>query len=135
MFHLPDALLDDLLVGRRIEREISVEDVLPFERLKPFNIYIDVMAVDPSLSHHQGHLYAGRLLLHFVEVLLNLLSNDYLIGTVYTVTTNKYAEHLARKVGFERMEGKSIAPGRTAYQYHLDARGIQRLWDISGKEL
>src|SRR5260370_17650541 len=49
MFRFPSAFIDDLLTGRRIEREITVKEVLPFTRLEPYDIYIDVMTVDPTL--------------------------------------------------------------------------------------
>ena len=115
-------------IGRRIEAEITVKEVLPFVRLTPFSIYIDVIAVDPTLPPHLRRLYAGILVFHFLDVVHNLLANNYQIARIYTViANNKDGERLARKIGFQQIEGKSIVPGRTAYGYTLEQEGLQRL--------
>src|SRR6266700_1650000 len=59
MFHFPPDFLDDLLSGRRIEREITLKEVLPIARLKPLDIYIDVLAMDPTIEIDLRHWYAG----------------------------------------------------------------------------
>src|SRR2546430_1540745 len=69
MFRFPENFLDDLLTGRRIEREITVKEVLPFARLEPFSAYIDVIAVDPNLPIHLQHLYAGIIVSRFINLL------------------------------------------------------------------
>src|SRR6266581_6087176 len=79
MFRFLPAFLDDLLSGRRIEREITVKEILPFTRGEPFDIYIDVMAVDPTLSSHLSHLYAGIIASRLAAMLLDLRANGYLI--------------------------------------------------------
>ena len=134
MFRFPPAFLDDLLTGRRIEREITVKEVLPFTRMEPFNIYIDVMAVDPALPLHDRRLYAGIIASRLANVILDLRANGYLIRTVYTVTSTKEGDNLVQKAGFRLMEGKSIAPGRIAYEFPLDEAGVQRLQKLSGRE-
>jgi predicted DNA-binding transcriptional regulator AlpA len=131
MFHLSENLLEDLLTGRKIEREITVKDVLPFIRLEPFSIYVDVIAVDPHLPAHKRHLYAGLIVSRFVDLLLNLLANGYQITRICTVTATMEGDNLVRKLGFRHLEGKSLAPGRTAYEYVLDRAGIQRLREFS----
>lgn len=135
MFRFHPAFLDDLLTGQRIEREITVKDVLPFERLKPFDIYIDVMAVDPALSPHLRHLYGGITAARFANILLDLKVNGYLIETVYTVSATKEGDHLVRKAGFHVIEEKSIVPGRIAYEFPLNEQGIKRLRELSGREV
>lgn len=134
LFRFPPAFLDDLLTGRRIEREITVKEVLPFSRLEPFDIYIDVMAIDPTLSAHLRRLYAGIIASRLAAILLDLLANGYLIQNVYTVTATKEGDNLVLKAGFHLMEGKSIAPGRLAYSFLLDAQGINHLQRLSGRE-
>ena len=131
MFYLSDAMLDDLLVGRKIEREITIKDISPFVRLEPFNIYIDVIAVDPNISHHLRNLYSGIMLYRFVDVLFNLISNNYQIHTIYTVTSTVEGDNLVRKLGFQLMEGKSLAPGRLAASFLLDEEGIKKLQKFS----
>jgi Helix-turn-helix domain len=135
MFRFPDQFLDDLLTGRRIEREITVKEVLPFSRLEPFDIYVDVMAVDPALPAHERSLYAGIIAMRLANKLLDLKANGYLIRTVYTVTSTKEGDNLVRKAGFQLMEGKSIAPGRIAYMFPVDEQGIERLRALSGREV
>jgi hypothetical protein len=134
MFRFPPAFLDDLLTGRRIEREITLKEVLPFPRLEPFDIYIDVLAVDPTLPTHEVHLYAGIIIERLANKLLDLRANGYVIQTVYTVTATPEGDKLVRKLGFHLMEGKSIAPGRVAYQFPLDEAGIRRLRALTGRE-
>ncbi len=60
-------------------------------------------------------------------------ANDYLIETVYTVTSTKEGDNLVRKAGFRLLEGKSIAPGRIAYEFPLNEQGIERLQQLSGR--
>lgn len=131
MFRFHEAFLDDLLTGRKIEREITEKDVYPFVRLEPFSIYIDVIAVDPLLSMHLRQLYAGITLSRFVDVLNNMIVNNYQISHVYTVTTTVEGDNLVKKLGFSPIPGKSIAPGRIAYQYVLDQPGIEHLQEMS----
>lgn len=133
MFQFPSAFLDDLLSGQRIEREITVKEVLPFLRLEPFDIYIDVLAVDPTLPSHLRRLYGGIIASRLSAMLLDLRANGYLIQTVYTVSATKEGDNFVRKAGFHLMKGKSIAPGRLAYEFPLDEQGIQRLQELSGR--
>ena len=127
MFRLPESFLDELLIGRRIERDITLSEVLPIVRLEPFCIYIDVLAIDNTLPQHLRHLYAGVLVSRLIDVIINLLANGYLIEKIYTVTTNKEGSNLVTKLGFQYMEGKSIARSRTAYEYPLNEQTIQHL--------
>ncbi len=127
MFRFSDAFLDQLLTGRYVERDITVREVLPFVRLEPFHIYIDVMAVDPSVPHHLKDLYVGLLVSHIIDLILNLRNNGYLIEKIYTVGTTKEADSLVRQLGFQPMEHKSLDPGRTAYEFLLNEEGIRSL--------
>ncbi len=127
MFHLPPKVLDELLVGRRLEHEITVLEVLPLQRLQPLAIYLDVIAVDPTVALHLQRMYAGFIILHFVTLVFNLLSNGYQIQKFYTVTRNEASENLVRKIGFQLLHGKSLAVGRKAYEYQLDQESIQHL--------
>ena len=127
LFRFPEAFLDDLLTGRRIERDITVKEVLPFPRLEPFRAYIDVFAIDPLLPAHLRHLYAGILIARFIDLVLHLLSNGYQITSLSTVATTLEGDTLLQKLGFRLLEGKSIAPGRAAYDYPLDREGIEGL--------
>ena len=127
MFRFPSAFLDDLLAGRRIEREITVKEVLPFTRGEPFNIYIDVLAVDPRLSLHERRTYGWVIVERFAGVILNLLANGYQIDTLFTVTATKEGDELVRDAGFHLMEGKSQAPGRIAYELPLDESALVQL--------
>jgi hypothetical protein len=135
MFHFPPAFLDDLLAGRRIEREITVKEVLPFTRGEAFNVYIDVMAIDPRLPHHERRHYAWVIVSRFAGVILNLRANGYMIDTLYTVTATKEGDELVRNAGFHLMEGKSQAPGRIAYELRLDEQGMQQLKRYSRREI
>ena len=127
LFRLTDPMLANLLTGRKSESEITLRDIKPFTRLEPFNVYIDVVAIDPSLPDHVQHLYAGIMIFYVVDLILDLLLNNYLITHLYTVTTRMKGNRLARKVGFEFLEGKSFVMGRSAYMYPLDDQGIQRI--------
>ncbi len=131
MFRFPDRFLDALLTGRSIERDITVKEVLPFVRLEPFSIYIDVMAIDPHLPLHMQHLYAGIMVSRFIDLVFNLIANGYQIMHIYTVTATMEGDNLVRKLGFRHLEGKSVAPGRTAYEFMLDQPGLQRLKALS----
>lgn len=135
MFRFPPAFLDDILTGQRIEREITVKEVLPFTRGEPFAVYIDVLAVDPLIPAPLRHQYTKEIVAGFAGVILNLLANRYQIAALYTVTTTKEGDNLVRRRGFHLMEGKSQAPGRIAYELILDEAGIKRLQALSGREV
>jgi hypothetical protein len=131
MFRFPAEFLDDILTGRHIERDITVKEVLPFTRLEPFDVYIDVLAVDPRLPHHLRHLYAGVIVSRFANVILDLRANGYLIDTLYTVTATPEGDNLVRKLGFQLMPGKSLALSRIAYMFKLDEKGMEQMREIS----
>src|SRR5947207_3545160 len=131
MFRFPPDFLDDILTGRHIERDITVREVLLFERGKPFVIYIDVMAVDPDLPLHLRRLYGGIIAGRFADVILDLRANGYQIEKLYTVTATTQGDNLVREAGFQLMAGKSHVPGRTAYEFALDEPGIEHLKDRS----
>lgn len=135
LFRFPPEFLDDLLTGRRIEREITIREVLPFTRHEPFSIYIDVMAVDPQQPHHLRNLYAGIIVSRFANVILDLRANGYQIEKLYTVTATKEGDRLVKKAGFHLMAGKSQADGRTAYEFELDETGIERLKEFTRRGL
>lgn len=131
MFRFPEQFLDDLLTGRRIEREITVREILPFTRHEPFSIYIDVLAMNPELPRFERVLYAGILITRFADVILDLRANGYQIEKLYTVTASKEGDVLVRKAGFHLMQGKSLVPGRVAYEFVLDPKGIEHLKEFS----
>ncbi|MBE3568361.1 MAG: helix-turn-helix domain-containing protein [Thermogemmatispora sp.] len=131
LFRLPPALLDDLLTGRHIERDIRVEDVLPFTRIEPFDIYIDVLAIDPRLDPHLRSFYASLIISRIADVLLDFLANGYQIEHLYTVTATREGDNLVRKLGFQQLADKSLVPGRVAYVFPLDEAGIARLRSLS----
>src|SRR5258708_1269452 len=135
IFRFPTDFLDDILTGRHIERDITVKEVLPFTRLEPFHVYIDVMAVDPRLPHHLRHLYAGIMVSRFANVILDLRANGYLIDTLYTVTATPEGDNLVRKLGFHHMPGKSLASSRIAYMFKIDEKGIEQLKELSRREV
>jgi hypothetical protein len=134
MFHFPKDFLDELLTGRRIERDISLKEVLSFVRLEPISVYIDVVAIDPHLPAHLRHLYAGIMVSRFIDLILNLIANGFQLTSIYTVTATVEGDNLVKKLGFHQMKGKSIAPGRIAYEYNLDQSGIERLHALSHRK-
>lgn len=127
MFRLPEELLDDLLAERRISIEIMPEHVLPFVRLEPFSIYIDIIAVNPDLSKHLQRLYAGMIIYRFIDLLYHLRENNYQINALYAIAHIPAGERLLKKLGFQQMQGKSLVVDRPAYQYLLDAQGLGHL--------
>lgn len=133
MFRFPESFLDDLLTGRRIDNEITIREVLPFVRLKPFSVYIDVLAIDPDLPPQLQYVYENTIISRFVEMVLNLLAHGYQVSRLYRITVSMEGDHLVRKVGFRQMEGKSIDPSRTAFEYLLDDEGIQHLRVLNSK--
>lgn len=131
MFRFVEVFLDDLLTGRKIERQITLQEMLKFERLVPFNVYIDVLAVDPALPLSARHYYGGLIVTRFADVLLDLRANGYFIEKLFTVSATKEGDTLIRKLGFHLMEGKSLVPGRIAYEFPLDEAGIKQLEHFS----
>jgi hypothetical protein len=127
IFHLPPLFLEQLLVGTKIERDITLNEVVPFTRLKSFSIYIDVLVVDSLLPQHQQSLYAGLLISHMLHLFVFLRKNGYLIEKVYTITTSKETDALTKRVGFCRLSHKSLSPGRVAWELTLNEASISQL--------
>lgn len=94
---------------------------------------IHVLAVDPYLSPHLRHLYGGIIITRFTAILLDLKANGYFIEKAYTVSATKEGDTIVRKADFRLMEGKSVAPGRLAYEFPLDKQGIEHLQLLSGR--
>ena len=132
LFRLTDRFLDDLLTGRKLEREITVENVLPFVRLEPFSVYIDVVAVNSHLPRHLHRLYAGIMIHRFIDLLYHLLINDYQITGLYTIPDTKDGEKVIERLGFQYIEGKSLIVTRPVYVYQFNAEGIERLKRMQG---
>lgn len=134
MHRLPPKLLDDILTGKAAIEELKAKDVLPFERATPFDILHSIIAVDPSLPSHLRHFYAGVLIRHRADMLLRLLTTNYMIKNIYAVTATKDGDRLVQRLGFQRIEGKSLVKGRTAYQYPINEETIARLEEVSGRK-
>lgn len=130
MFRLPAPLLDELLTSRRTLWEITAKEVLPFVRLEPFPLYIGMLIIDPDLSLHLQRLYAGVMIVHFIDLLATMLANDYQVNQLFTLATTKECVRLMQKLGFRPLEGKSLVPDRVAYEYLLDAKGALRLQEL-----
>lgn len=127
MYHLSEPFLEAVLTGKQTLREVTLKEILPFERLKPFNVYINMIIVDPDLSLHLQRLYAGLIIIHFIDLLAKLQANDYQMSRLYTITVTKEYEKLVQRLGFKPMEGKSLVPNRLVYEYLLDTRGTEHL--------
>ncbi len=127
MFRFMPEFLDDLLTGKHIEIEITVDDVIPFSRLEDFDIYIDVLAMNPDIPRKLRKWYAGILVSQFIDTLFHFIGNGYFIRNIYTVTSRDEGDTLVNQLGFQLLEGKSLVPGRVAYRYTLDATGIRHL--------
>jgi len=135
MLRLPPEFLDGLLTGKRISREITINEVLTFARSKPFDVYIAMIATDPDIPQKVRSLYAGILIRHFADEILNFLGSGFLIRNLYTVAATKEGDVLARGLGFTLIEGKSQVPGATAYVFPIDEKGISKLQQLSERDI
>ncbi len=134
MHRLPPKLLDDILTGKEAIEDLKAKDVKKFERAVPFDILHSIIAVDPSLPEHLRHLYAGILIRYRADMILKLITTNYLIEHIYAVTATREGDKLVQKLGFQKMEGKSLIRGRTAYQITINDETIKRLEKLSGRE-
>lgn len=132
-FRFPEPFLDSILEGTNIERDITLDQVLRFEKHTPFDVYIDVLATSPDLPDEVRHWYGYVIVRRFANELLNLLSNGFEIRTMYTITTSPEGDRLVKGLGFQHMIGKSKAKGRIAYKYDLDEAGIEQLQKLSSR--
>jgi|SRR5579884_532358 len=127
LFRCTDQVLGALLKGYKIERDISLKDILSFERLQPFSIYLGNILIDPALATHLRRLYAGLMIVQFIDIVRGLVASGYQIEKLYTTTTTQESDDIARKLGLREIKGKSVAPGHTVYEYSLDDEGFQHL--------
>lgn len=127
IFSLPRPILEDLLTGLKIEADITPDMVLPFVRQKPFEVYLDALAIDPHLPQHQAHYYAGVLIYHCIDLLFRWLLNDYQITGLYVVAHSEHDEKVLERLGFQFMPSKSLASTRKPYRYLIDSPGREQL--------
>ena len=127
LFRFTDTFLDKILHGEQVERNITIHDFLPFTRLESFNLYIDVLAIDPLLSHHLRNLYAGLLVSHLFHLLVSLQKNGYLIDKVYTITSTRESDNLAARAGFQKVQTRSLTPNRVVWELPLGEKQVQLL--------
>ncbi|GER91660.1 hypothetical protein KDW_58220 [Dictyobacter vulcani] len=125
LFRFTPDLQDRLLCGTSIERDIRPEDVLPFSQHEPFDIYVDVIVVDPALPLHLRNLYAGLLIMYYTELILQLADDGYAIERIYAVTTTPEGANLTRRLGMQPMEQKSQLPERLAWACNFKQEGDQ----------
>ncbi|GCF07271.1 hypothetical protein [Dictyobacter arantiisoli] len=114
---------DSLLCGTCIERDISLEHVLAFSQQKPFDVYVDVIVVDPELPAHLRNFYAGLLILYYTDLILHLSDNGYCIEHIYTVTTTPEGARLSQKLGMQPMLNKSHIPDRLPWVCNFKQNG------------
>jgi hypothetical protein len=124
LFRFKPEFLECLLTGTALERDITVQDVLPFERQEVFDVYIDVIIVDPALPHHRRNLYAGILLAHFVQLILQLHCEGYHLRHLYAVTTTQEGARIVPRFGFQQLPQKSFVPGRIAWKNCFQEEGL-----------
>lgn len=127
LFPLPERLLENLLTGYTLKQEITVADILTFERLEPMQIYLDDIAVDPDLPAHIRHLYAGLLLYYSIDMIFLLYTQNYQITDFYALAYTPEGEELLKKLNFQIMPGKSLIANRPAYIYHCDTQTVEIL--------
>jgi hypothetical protein len=127
LFRLPEELLNTLLTGQNIFQNVRPEDVLPLVRLEPFRVYFDAIVIDPALPSHLRRLYAGTLLYQMADHLLYLCANDYQITGLYAIPYTLEGEQLVLKLGFQPWESLPMLSRHRAYEYLLNAQGLQSL--------
>ncbi|GLV53934.1 hypothetical protein KDH_07850 [Dictyobacter sp. S3.2.2.5] len=127
LFRFTDEFLEKLLHGEQVERNITLDNILPFTRLERFHLYIDVLAIDPLLSHHLRNLYAGLLVSHLFHLLVSFHNNGYLIDKVYTITSNQETDKLAARFNFHKVQTRSLTPNRIVWELPLREQQLQQL--------
>lgn len=132
---LPHEFQDNLLSGKNVERDITINEILPFMRGKPFDIYIGALATDPDIPPRLRTFYAGAIIRRIADEILTLLGNGFSIKNIYTVAVTAEGDTIAKRLGFSLMVGKSLVPGRTAYIYPLDEEGIKKLQHLSERKI
>jgi len=65
----------------------------------------------------------------------HLKTKDVKIEKLYTVTATEEGDKLVRKLGFFPIKDKSQVPGRKAYAFILDNKGIEQLQEHSRRSI
>ncbi|GCE45916.1 hypothetical protein EI42_02664 [Thermosporothrix hazakensis] len=131
LHHLVPSFLDDILSGRRADNEVALHHMVPVEPGKPIRLYVAVMAIDATLPLHLKRLYAGCLTASFARIMLALRAMDIRLETIYGVAVTAEGNHILRRFGFVPLEGGIHQGLIRAYHFPVDARGVQRLEQIS----
>jgi hypothetical protein len=127
LMHLPPLLLTALLQGDRSFSSLSAADVLPFPTDESFDLYVGELACDGDLLPQEYASTQEVLLSGFAGVLLDLLSQGYRLGSLYTVSPSHQALALAEKIGFRVLETYPRRHDHTVCIFPVDEEGQGRL--------
>jgi hypothetical protein len=114
--------IEDLLSQRRYAKELTADDILPFEPGVPVDLYGMAIGVRSGVSLRQKREWGAALLSGVRHLLLELGQRGVILRTIQAHSTKPDGIRLMRHFGFTEMEPK--VPGFHDFFIDVDVSGI-----------
>lgn len=114
--------IEDLMTLKRYARELTADDILPYEPGVPVDVYGMAIGVKPGFSKGQKRLYGERLILGTRSVILDLGKRGIPIRHIVAHSFTPEGIRLMRHVGF--VETPPKAPGLRDFLIDVESSGV-----------
>ncbi|MBV9690225.1 MAG: hypothetical protein JO202_11015 [Ktedonobacteraceae bacterium] len=114
--------IEDLMTLRRYAKELTADDILPYESGVPVDIYGMAIGVRPGFSRGQKRVYGQRLIFGARGVILDLGKRGIPIRHIIAHSFTPEGIRLMRHVGF--IETPPKAPGLRDFMVDVESSGI-----------
>ncbi len=123
---LPETI-DDLLNQRRFAKDLTADDILPYEPGVPVDIYGMAIGVKPGVSTAQKRDWGAALILGAIEVIKDLGERGIEIRSIKAHSTKPDGIRLMRHIGFTEVVAN--VPGMHNFQIDVEESGIPFLME------
>jgi hypothetical protein len=117
----PDSI-EDLLTQRRFAKDLTPDDILPYEPGVPIDLYGMAIGVRPGVSLSQKHEWGMALILGARSVLLDLARRGIVIRSIRAHSSKPDGIRLMRHIGFT--ETVATVPGLHDFLVDVERSGI-----------
>jgi hypothetical protein len=119
--------IDDLLHRRRLARDLTAEDILPYIPGVPIDLYAMAIGVRPGVSLGQKRGWGEKLLLGARRIIVELGQRGIVIRTIKAHSTTPDGINLMRHIGFT--EVVSSIPGMHDFVIDIEQSGLPFVMD------
>ncbi len=114
--------IEDLMTLKRYARELTADDILPYEPGKPVDIYGMAIGIKPGFSISQKRAWGERLILGAKGVILDLGKRGIVLRHIIAHSFTPDGIRLMRRIGFTETPPK--APGLHDFLIDVENSGL-----------